>query len=171
MIAQAVTILLSNIPVLMFIAAIVVPSIVRRPRSRPYRYFSWLLLLSVGVESLWGGLFHVFFPSMASAQIGWQSSPYEFEVGVADIALGVVAIAAFWRSLSFKSAVAVMAVLFDAGVLVGHFHQAFGSGNFSPDNFGAMQVITALHVIILPILLVLVWRQEKSVTRPAAAFA
>jgi hypothetical protein len=162
MIATIITLILSNIPVVMFVAAIVIASLVKHPASAPERYFNWLLLLSVGVEALWGGLFHVFFPEMASAQIGWQPSPYEFEVGISDIALGLVAIAAFWRSLSFKTAITIFAVLFDAGVLVGHVQQAIGSGNFSADNMGPMQLVTALHVILLPILLVLIWRHRRS---------
>lgn len=160
MIAQAIALVLSNIPIVMFVAAILIAVLTKRPRFAPERFFSWLLLLSVGVEALWGGLFHVFFPEMASAQIGWQPSPYEFEIGVADISLGLVAIAAFWRSLSFKSAIAVFSVLFDAGVLVGHFQQALAANDFSPDNFGALQIVTALHIVLLPILLVMTWRHE-----------
>lgn len=160
MIAQAISLVLSNIPVVMFVAAILVAVLTKRPSFAPERFFSWLLLLSVGVEALWGGLFHVFFPEMGSAQIGWQPSPYEFEIGVADISLGLVAIAAFWRSLSFKSAIAVFSVLFDAGVLIGHFQQAFSANNFSPDNFGALQIVTALHIILLPILLAMTWRHR-----------
>lgn len=161
MIAQAITLILSNIPVVMFVAALVVAALVRYPKAAPERYFSWLLLLSVGVEALWGGLFHVFFPDMASAQIGWQPSPYEFEIGIADISLGLVAIAAFLRSLSFKSAIAVFSVLFDAGVLIGHFQQASAAGNFSPDNFGALQIVTALHVILIPTLLIVIWNKQN----------
>lgn len=159
MIADAITLVLSNVPVLMLVLAIAVAAVTKRPASVPQRYFSWLLLLSIGLESLWGGLFHVFFPDLASAQIGWQPSPYEFEIGIADIALGVVAIIAFWRSNSFKSAVAAYAVLFNAGVLVGHVRQAIGTGNFSSDNMGLMQVVTAIHVVVLPILLWLIWRK------------
>jgi hypothetical protein len=45
---------------------------------------------------LWAGLFHVFFPHVAAASIGWEVSPFQFEVGVADIAIGLTAIASFW---------------------------------------------------------------------------
>ncbi|WP_449394837.1 DUF6790 family protein [Devosia riboflavina] len=164
MIAQAITFFLSNIPLVMFIAAILIAALTKHPTFAPERYFSWLLLLSVGVEALWGGLFHVFFPEMASAQIGWQPSPYEFEIGVSDISLGLVAIAAFWRSLSFKSAIAIFSVLFDAGVLIGHFQQAFAANNFSPDNFGILQIVTALHIIIMPTLLFMTWRHRDHTT-------
>lgn len=162
MIAEVIALTLSNIPVVMFVAALVVASLTRRPSYAPQRFFNWLLLLSIGVEALWGGLFHVFLPDFASAQIGWQPSPFEFEVGVSDISLGLVAIAAFWRSNSFKSAVAVYATLFNAGVLIGHIRQAIGDGNFASNNMGAMQVITALHVVLLPLLLMLIWRRHET---------
>jgi len=31
-----------------------------------------------------GGIAQVFFPATAAAHIGWQVSPFEFEVGMAD---------------------------------------------------------------------------------------
>lgn len=60
-------------------------------------------------------------------------------------------------------------MLFDAGVLIGHFQQAVAAGNFSPDNFGALQIVTALHIILFPILLIVIWRKQALVAN--AAFA
>ena len=160
MIASGIQLLLENIPLVMLVAALLIASLRSTPTHAPTRYLGWLLLLSVGVESAWGGVFHVFFPHIASAQIGWQPSPFEFEIGISDIALGITAIISFWRSLSFKSAVVVMATSSYAGVLIGHVQQAM-SGNFSPDNFGILQIITLLHVILLPALLYLAWRDHE----------
>ncbi|KAA0970610.1 hypothetical protein FPY71_08920 [Aureimonas fodinaquatilis] len=160
MIGDSIRLFFENIPLVMLIAALAIAALTRTPAYAPERYLAWLLLLSVGVEASWGGFFHVFFPEIASAQIGWQPSPYEFEIGISDLALGITAIISFWRSLSFKSAVVVMMTLSYAGVLIGHVRQA-AAGDFSPDNFGLLQVITLLHVILLPALLWIVWRHRK----------
>lgn len=162
MIAQTIELVLSNIPLIMFIAALAAAFLTKGQFSTPERYLSWLLLLSIGVEGIWGGVFHVFFPSVASGQIGWSSSPFEYEIGVSDVAMGVAAVVSFWRSLSFKSGVIVYTVLAYFGMVIGHLIQAFGHGDYSSDNFGILLVITILHVILLPWLLWLSWKARKA---------
>lgn len=160
MIADAIKLVLSNVPLIMFVAAMLIATLVRRPAPVAERYLAWLLLLSVGIDGIWAGVFHIFFPGVASGAIGWDASPFEFEIGVADLSLGIVAVISFWRSLSFKSAIAFFAALFYAGVVVGHFNQAFVHGDYSPDNFGIMLVVTILRVVLLGGLLWAVWRKR-----------
>ena len=100
-------------------------------------------------------------PQVAAASIGWQVSPFQFEVGVADIAIGLVGIIAFWRSLAFKSAVVGYITLFYAGVAIGHVQQAISAQNFAPNNFGLLLVLTIAKAVILPLLLARAWREER----------
>lgn len=160
MIADAIQFILTNLPAFLCLAAIVVPTLVQRDRSWPQRYLAWILLLAVGVDGVWAGLFHVFFPNIASAQIGWQPSPYEFEVGVADMAYGIIAIIAFWRSLPFQQAIASFAVLYYVGVSIGHFVQAFSAGDTAPDNFGLLLILTIARALVLVVLLWLTGRSN-----------
>ena len=162
MIADAIKLVVSNVPLIMFVTAIQVATIVRRPAPVDERYLAWLLLLSVGIDGIWAGIFHIFFPGVASGEIGWQPSPFEFEIGVADLSLGIVAVIAFWRSLSFQSAIAFFAALFYAGVVIGHFNQAFVHGDYSPDNFGIMLIVTILRVVLIAILLRAVWHRRRT---------
>jgi hypothetical protein len=152
MVVGVVGFVLSHIPAIMFVAALVVAALVRQPPNFPSRLLAWMLLLSVGVEESWAGLFHVFFPHVAAASIGWEVSPFQFEIGVADIAIGVTAIASFWRSLSFKAATVSYVTLFYAGVAIGHVREAVTSGNYSANNFGLLLLITVVKVILLPAL-------------------
>lgn len=162
MIAEAIKLILSNIPFIMFIAALIAAAVAKKPGSTPERYLSWLLLLSVGVASLWAGLFHVFLPKVASASIGWAPSPFEFEIGVADIALGVVAIISFWRSLAFKSAIAVYTIVFNFGLIVGHLRQAVSSHDYAANNFGLLLAVTVLQLVLLSVLLPAAWRAKRT---------
>jgi hypothetical protein len=152
MVAGALTFFLSNIPGFMFAGAILAALTLKSPAYFPERLMNWLLLLSVGVMSLWAGLFHVFAPEMSARSIGWQDSPFHFEIGVSDIAIGIVAIASFWRSLEFKAAVVGYITLFFIGVAIGHIRQAIMAGNMASNNFGLLLVITVAIVIMLPIL-------------------
>lgn len=158
MIESAIRLILTNIPILLFVAAIIVAF---RDRSDPVvsrRFLSWLLLLSVGVQAIWGGMFHVFAPRTAAAFIHWEPSPFQFEIGIADISLGVVAVASFWRSLEFKAAVVLFVMLFHGGLAIGHIREIVESGNYAAGNAGLLLVLTILTAVLLPILYVLARR-------------
>jgi hypothetical protein len=149
---DAIRLVLSHIPIIMFLAAIVVALIVKKPEVFSARLLAWLLLLSVGVEETWAGLFHVFDPHLAASSIGWEVSPFQFEIGVADIAIGVTAMVSFWRNDAFKAATICYVVLFYAGVAIGHVREAVLSHDFSGNNFGTLLLITVIKVFLLPAL-------------------
>lgn len=157
--ADAIRLVLTNMPAILFVAALAIATL-RRDGPPARRYLSWLLLLSVGAEMIWGGFFHVFLPQVAAAQIGWQVSPFQFEIGVADLSIGVVAVLSFWRSLSFKAAVVLYLVLFNIGVAIGHVRDAVVNANFSPDNFGLLLLLTIIKVPLLAWLLWKAYREE-----------
>lgn len=155
--AQIIETVLSNLAEILFGVAILLAFVRNDGRSLAARLLDWFLLLPVGFGSFWAGFFHVTFPQIAAQSIGWQVSPFQFEIGVADMAIGVAAMAAFWRSFGFKAAVVLYIVLFNFGVAVGHLREAM-AGDFAPNNFGLLLVMTIAEMIILPILL---WRAGK----------
>lgn len=111
MIGQAIGSLLRNLPALLFAAALVVATLRRGDGAAAERFLSWILLLPIGVTGLWAGVTHVFFSTVAASHIGWQTSPFQFEVGMADLAVGVTACISFWSDLSFKAAAVCAALL------------------------------------------------------------
>lgn len=150
--AGIISYVLSNIPAVCFGLAIVVALLRHDGRPLAARLLDWMLLLPVGVGGIWAGFFHITFPAMVAQSIGWQPSPFQFEIGVADAAIGVAGVVSFWRALPFKAAVVLYIVLFNFGVAVGHVRDALG-GNFAPNNFGLLLVITLAEMILLPVLL------------------
>jgi hypothetical protein len=159
MFAEAIKFVLGNLPAILFVASFVLAAIAKSPSYFPARLLGWMLLLSVGVESAWAGFFHIVFPHTAASSIGWDVSPFQFEIGVADASIGIVAIVSFWRSLDFKGAVGYISLFF-AGVAVGHVREAVLAGNMSTNNFGLLLVITVIQVILLPVLYVLARKQR-----------
>jgi hypothetical protein len=149
---EAIRVVLTHIPAIMFVTTFIVAASTNRPAHSPTRLLCWMLLLSVGVEETWAGLFHVFFAKVAASSIGWQVSPFQFEIGVADIAIGVTAIASFWRPLPFKAATVSYVTLFYAGVAIGHVREAVTAGDYSGNNFGSLLLITIAKVFLLPTL-------------------
>jgi len=150
MIGQAIAFVLGNLPAFLLAAALVCAAASRTPVSVAERYLAWLLILPVGGSGLWAALFHLLFPAMAASSIGWETSPFQFEVGMADLAIGAAAIFSFWRDLSFKAAVVMINAIFLVGDAVGHVRQMAVAGNFAPGNAGTPFVMD----IVLPVLTV-----------------
>ena len=152
MIASAIRFLLQNLPAVLFVIALVLAAATRRDDPVAERLLSWILLLPIGVTGLWAGAFHVFLPKAAASLIGWQVSPFQFEVGMADLAIGVTACIAFWRDLSFKAGAVCAASVFLLGDAIGHVREMVMAGNFAPGNAGVpfyMDIIGPLSAIAL----------------------
>ncbi len=77
MVAEMIGFVLRNVPAFLFVAALLIAPFKRAPRwSMSERFLSWILLLPIGVTGIWAGVFHLFFPAIAAADIGWQVSPF-----------------------------------------------------------------------------------------------
>ena len=110
-IRAAITFVLSNFPLTFFVIGLIVSliAIARSPAPRDAativeKLISWHVFFALGATYFYNFVFHVFFGKMAAAFIGWADSPFQFEVGMADFAIGVTACLAFRASLGFKAA-------------------------------------------------------------------
>jgi hypothetical protein len=152
MVGEAIGFFLRNLPAFLFIAALIFASLSSERGLAAERFLAWILLLPIGVTGLWAGISHIFFPATAAAHIGWQVSPFQFEVGMADLAIGVTACIAFWRELPFQAAAVWAASVFLLGDAVGHIREMVATGNFAPGNAGLpfyMDIICPTLAIIL----------------------
>ena len=86
--AETIAFVLRNLPVFLFVAALVFAWLSRSGAPLADRLLAWILLLPICVTGLWAAVFHLFFPEVAAADIGWEPSPFQFEVGMADLAMG-----------------------------------------------------------------------------------
>ena len=126
------------------------------------RFLAWILLLPIGVTGLWAGVSHIFFPAIAAAHIGWQVGPFQFEVGMADLAVGVTACIAFWRDLSFKAAAVCAASVFLLGDAIGHVRDMVEAGNFAPGNAGLPFYMDIACPVLAIVLLAIAKRQHAA---------
>src|ERR1700743_234372 len=136
MIREAIEFFLRNLPAFLFVAALGLAALLRERGFAAECFLAWILLLPIGVTGLWAGTSHIFFPAVAAAHIGWQVSPFQFEVGMADLAIGVAACVAFWRDLSFKTGAVLVSSIFLLGDAIGHVRDMMEAGNFAPGNAG-----------------------------------
>ena len=107
-----------------------------RPRERRLEIFL-LYLFGVGVAgSGIGGFFgHVFISDPVAESIGWPTgNPFQLEVGVANLAVGILGIVAMGRLDGFREATVIAATVFGIGATLVHVMDVIDSGNLAPGN-------------------------------------
>jgi hypothetical protein len=119
----------------------------------------WVLLLSVGVQGVYTFIAHVFFPAQSAEHIGWAVSPFQFEVGIADLTVGVLGLISFWANFSFRVAAGTAAIIWYGGDAVGHVRQMIVADNYAPGNAGPWFWTDVLVPIVLIACIIAVWRQ------------
>jgi hypothetical protein len=88
----------------------------------------------IGWAGVGAGISHIFFGKRTSGSIGFGRSPYELEVGFADLAMGVVALLASSYSMDFALAIILTSSIFRVGCGIGHVRSMVQERNFAPNN-------------------------------------
>jgi 4-amino-4-deoxy-L-arabinose transferase-like glycosyltransferase len=107
-----------------------------RHRDRRLELFL-LYLFGIGVAgSGIGGFFgHVFISDQVAESIGWPTgNPFQLEVGVANLALGILGIVAMSRRDGFREATVIAVTVLGVGATVVHLVDVIETGNFAPGN-------------------------------------
>jgi hypothetical protein len=113
-------------------------------------YLLYLLFIYVGLMGLLTAYAHVFRPLQTSASIGWSTSPYEYEVGMADLTVGVLGIFCVWLRGNFWLATAIANAVWLLGDAVGHIRQMVLYNNHATNNSGIfLGTEMAMPIVIL----------------------
>jgi hypothetical protein len=123
----------------------------------------YLLVVYVGVGGLVGFLGHTFKAREIALKIGWQPSPFQFEVAVANLAFGVLGIMCIWQRRGFRTATGIGYSTFLLGCAYGHLRDMTVDGNFAPYNVGPVLWVNDLAVPVV-ILMVLLVRRHLALT-------
>lgn len=114
--------------------------------------------LSLGLA----GLMHIFNGPATAQLIGWPAgSPFQYEVGVADLALGALGLLCFVNRKLFLPAAIWANSLFLFGCLAGHVHSFIKSGNLAAYNIGPGIIIGDGLVPLAIIVIYLVFLRLK----------
>jgi hypothetical protein len=164
--------MVSLVPILAWLAAIAaaIPVVTRGPHTAAFaadRLARCLLFFPVGLESLWAAFGHIFFPEMAAHAIGWQTSPFQFEVGVANLGIGVSALYAAFRSHEAQLAIGLATLGLLGGAGIGHIRDIVETGNFVAGNAGPILFTDFLTPIAILVLLWFAREPASKSTLPA----
>jgi hypothetical protein len=125
----------------------------------------WVVVLG-GFWNLFGGLAHISpspYHEQIADQIGFAQSPFQWEVGWGDIAVGALGMLCFFRRFrgGWMSASVIVLLISFWGDGIGHITQLTQHHNTAPDNIWSMPT-DFLQPLIALILLIGVRRHEKS---------
>lgn len=146
--------LLAYVPAVLYVLALLLGFVgVTVPGAAPglTPLAQWMLLVSLGLQSLWAFLGHVFSAEPVARSIGWETSPFQYEVGVANLGIGIAAIAAPFLGPAAGWAVVLVAAGFLWGAAVGHLREMVREKNYAINNAGPIfwwDILTPLTIIV-----------------------
>ena len=164
----------SLVPILVWVVALACAGVAIWREPRPVlrgfvvdRLLRYLLLFPLGLQGLWAFIGHVFFAEQAAASIGWANTPFQYEVGVANLGLGLAAIYAAFKGFEARLAVAIVGACFLIGAGIIHIVDIAGQGNLAPGNAGPILVtdfLTPLAILVLLAFASEKWRPKSPAT-------
>ncbi len=121
------------------------------PAYRAEVFLSYVLLLCVGVMSTIGAFMHLVMGPETAHMIGWApGSPFQFEIGAANLAFAFLGLMSYSIRGSFWEAAIFGFSVFVLGCFVGHVINYFETGNTAPYNIG---IAIWFYDLILPFIL------------------
>jgi hypothetical protein len=152
----------SLVPILLWVAALAAAGIAvwrgPRPIARDFvidRLLRYLLVFPLGLLGLWAFVGHVFFPAQSAASIGWADSPFQFEVGVANLGLGLASLYAAFKGFEARLAASLAGAAFLMGAGIIHVTDIVTVGDLAPGNAGPILVTDFLTPVATLVLLYL----------------
>lgn len=110
----------------------------------------YLLAISVGASGLGGAFGHLFLSDIVAEGIGWPAgSPFQLEMGFANLAIGVLGLVAIGRRDGFRTATIVATTIIGGGATLVHLQDIAAHGNLSPGN-----TIQNISNLLDPVLLI-----------------
>lgn len=157
--------------VVVFLALAVAGAIVqlardRRPRTRGRIcevFLTWWLGLGLGGSALFAAMGHLFLANEVAESIGWPTgSPFQREVGFANLALGTIAVLSVWKRGGFREAAMISMAIFLLGAAIGHIIEIVDTGNTAESNAGPILYTDIFAPLVSIGLLIGARREERA---------
>jgi hypothetical protein len=130
----------------------------KQPRTRgrvAEIFLLWFLVIIVGVTGVFAFIGHTAFADATARSIGWPvGNPFQSEVAVANLSVGILGILCYWMRGNFWIATVIGFSVWWLGDAVVHIRSIVVDANYAPDNAGVTFYLDILVPVILIALLV-----------------
>ncbi len=110
-------------------------------------FLVWFLFIMIGIGCIWAFIGHVFMSNFVATSIGWPAgNPFQLEVGVANLAFGILGILSIKIRDNFLLATVIAASIFLLGAGIVHITNIMQTGNMAPGNAGFALIIDFLSL-------------------------
>ena len=149
----------SIIPLLLATAHMMLDRKARTKAQRIELFIVYLLAISVGANGLGGAIGHLFLSDLIAEGVGWPTgSPFQLEMGFANLLVGVLGIMAISHRDGFRTATIIATTILGVGATSVHIWDISATGNLSPGN-----TIINLGNLLDPVLLIgLSWLASRN---------
>jgi hypothetical protein len=126
----------------------------KQPRTRwrvAQIFLLWFLVIIVGVTGVVAFIGHTVFADATAHSIGWPAgNPFQSEVAVANLTVGILGILCYWMRGNFWIATVIGFSVWWLGDAVVHIRSIVVDANYASDNAG----VTFYLDILVPVLLI-----------------
>ena len=131
----------------------------RTPARRIELFIMFLLAISVGANGLSGAFGHLFLSDLIAEGVGWPAgSPFQLEMGFANLLVGVLGLLAIGRRDGMRTAAIIATTILGLGATSVHLLDIIATGNLAPGN-----TIQNLGNLLDPVLLIgLTWLAART---------
>ncbi|MDX1416639.1 MAG: DUF6790 family protein [Candidatus Promineifilaceae bacterium] len=125
----------SVLPLLLAVGHQLLDRQARTPARRIELFIVYILALSVAGAGISGAFGHLFLSDLVAEAVGWPAgSPFQLEMGFANLMLGVMGVIAISRRGGFRTATITASAVLGVGVTLVHFYDIAAHGNLAPGN-------------------------------------
>ncbi len=125
----------SLLPLLLVGVHLLAEPAARAPARRVELFTMYVLGVSVGAAGLGGAFGHLVMPDVVAQSVGWETgSPFQLEMGFANLALGVMGLAAANRRDGFRIATVLAVAVIGFGATAVHLIDVWSTGNHAAGN-------------------------------------
>ncbi|MFC9258035.1 DUF6790 family protein [Amycolatopsis thailandensis] len=140
------------------------------PRERLEIWQRWWAIGAFGCGSLWMTVAFLAFPDVMATAIGFDRTPFMFEIAFANLGMAILGFRAASASARERITIGIAGGMFLWGAVIGHVYQWFANGDHAPGNTGGVLVTDILLPAVM-IILAVRSRRFESAPRPAAEIA
>jgi hypothetical protein len=122
------------------------------------KFLHGYVFFAVGAYFAYNFVMHGIFGEATARVIGWDHSPFQFEVATASLGFGVVGFIAARRGFEMRLAAILGPAIFQLGAAAGHIYQMITARNFAPGNAG---IIFYMDILIPAFGFWLLWLDRR----------